>query len=363
MHRVLARLSVVLLPMSFGACSGAGEADEPERSVSEPVTVDTRTLLARAQYDANVAFAHNYRSRCDLAAPGMRVLVTGYGRFQGNLDNATGRIVEALVGAPYPSTQAPAFGLVDPPAQQTSVRTKTVSRRGVGPVSICGMILPVYWDLAPILLAREIEAFRPDFVVMNGVATGRLHLPMRVELGSTNIATTDAPDGSGNLRAFDEGAKVETKVIPEGPKTIASLLAWERVRSALAAGVRKRAGLASNVTGVDFGGYPSSWLTYLCNNLIYVTNYLMDQPSLSVSLLHPAVKRSALDVGVSVSLSDDYRSTPRVFIHWPDLPRENHADAAFALLEGIDAQLVSLRLGETPTRGDHVTPDQPPDHP
>jgi pyrrolidone-carboxylate peptidase len=353
------RLFACVASLALVACSA--DLSAPEGESGGRVTLSTQGRTARLQYDANVAFAQSYRSRCDAAAPGLRVLVTGYGRFQGNLDNATGRIVEALTGAAYPSTARPAAGMVDVPAPQTSVRTKAVVQPGLGPVSICGMILPVYWDLAPILLAREIEAFKPDFVVMNGVATGQLNIPLRVELGSTNIATAGPADGSGVLHAFATNPQGEAKVLSEGPDTIPSLLSWRRVQYALNSGVRSRPVLARGVSGVDFGGYPSTWLTYLCNNIVYTTNYLMDHPGMSTRMLEPSVRLGASDVGVQMTLRGDFRKTPRVFIHWPDLPRESHAAAADTLLEGITAQLLAQKAGEAPTRGDTMTPDQAPD--
>ena len=52
----------------------------------------------------------------------------------------------------------------------TGVATTTIVLAGAGPVDVCAMILPVYWDLAAILVAKEIDAFRPNLVLMNGVA-------------------------------------------------------------------------------------------------------------------------------------------------------------------------------------------------
>ncbi|MBL9112173.1 MAG: hypothetical protein JNM74_23000, partial [Myxococcales bacterium] len=61
-------------------CSAALEEDDVALDEEEnAVKVDTRSPAARAQYDANVAFANSYRPRCTGAAtPGRkRVLVTG----------------------------------------------------------------------------------------------------------------------------------------------------------------------------------------------------------------------------------------------------------------------------------------------
>ncbi|MBC7018179.1 hypothetical protein, partial [Salmonella enterica] len=98
----------------------------------------------------------------------------GFGRFMSIRDNATGRIVSAVVpSARYPETAPPPAGVVDPPAQQLSVSSATLVLPGAGPVDVCAMILPVYWDLAAILIAKEMDAFQPTFVMMNGVAGDR----------------------------------------------------------------------------------------------------------------------------------------------------------------------------------------------
>ena len=52
------------------------------------------------------------------------------------------------------------------------------------------MILPVYWDLAAILIAKEMDSFEPAFVMMNGVAGQRQ--PIWIELGATNEGVPDA---------------------------------------------------------------------------------------------------------------------------------------------------------------------------
>src|SRR5699024_9149414 len=112
-----------------------------------------------------------------------RVLVTGFGRFMSIENNATGRIVSALVpDVSYPETHAPATGELDPPEPQLSVAVSTLDLADIGTVDVCAMILPVYWDLAAILIAKETEAFQPSFVMMNGVAGPRQ--PLWIELGA-----------------------------------------------------------------------------------------------------------------------------------------------------------------------------------
>lgn len=346
--------SLVLLPLLLGGCAGENASSESD------VRVDTKSALARKQYDANVAFANTYRSRCNAAAPGKHVIVMGYGRFQDVTDNTAGRLVEIVSGAKYPLTKRPAPGQIDPPGPQTSVATRTVQVAGVGTASICGVIVPTFWDLAPILLSREIEAFKPSVVIMNGVIGGERGIPMRIELGSDNTAITDDADGSGILRAFSSSGKLEpVPVIPGAPNALASRMSWEAVRSAaLAKQAYEGGGLSNEISAIHLGGYPSEFLNYLCNNVVYVTNHLMANPGKSVQLLEPSIPLSKADRGVTTTLKGDFRKTARAFIHWPDVSPDLRDGAASMLRAIVDAQLLATSKGDLPTPGDNRDADE-----
>lgn len=350
--------SLLLLPALLGGCAGEAPNEEGAGSESD-VRVDTKSALARKQYDANVAFANTYRSRCNAAAPGKHVIVMGYGRFQDVTDNTAGRLVEIVSGAKYPLTKRPTQGQIDPPGPQTSVATRTVQVAGVGTASICGVIVPTFWDLAPILLSREIEAFKPTVVIMNGVIGGERHLPMRIELGSANTAITDENDGSGILRAFSPSGRLEeVPLIPSAPATLPSRMSWQAVRDAAVA-VRQDEGgdLASQISAVQLGGYPSEYLNYLCNNVVYVTNFLFTNPGKSVQLLEPSIPLNKADRGVTTILKGDFRKTARAFIHWPDVSPNLRDGAAKILRAVVDAQLLATSKGDAPAPGDNRDAD------
>jgi hypothetical protein len=148
--RTLLSAALAALGASALAMAACAPADDDPLAIDEgsgnEVKVDTRSPAARRQYDANVAFATAYAARCARTNSGHpRVLLTGFGRFMDITNNATGRIVSAVVpDAIYPETAPPAAGEVDPPEPQLSVATRTLVLPGVGPVEICAMILPVY---------------------------------------------------------------------------------------------------------------------------------------------------------------------------------------------------------------------------
>jgi pyrrolidone-carboxylate peptidase len=341
-------------------CSAALEEDDVALDEEEnAVKVDTRSPAARAQYDANVAFANSYRPRCTGAAtPGRkRVLVTGYGRFQSITNNATGRMVASLVpGMAYPETVPAPSGQVDPPAPQLSVALGKMQLPNAGEVDVCAMVLPVFWDLAAILVAKEAEAFGPDLVLMNGVAGSRQDV--WIELGAVNRAVA-LEDGSENLRPLPDDPSRLAPILTSGPSERANLMSWRTVlsaaqqeRDALARETSDDTSFGDVVRGAKLAGFPRSSNTYLCNNVTYAMGHLMDNPGLTVSLLRASPRVAGKPNDVRVRITRDLRNVPRAFMHWPsELARVHTASGARVMRAVIDAQL-SRTTTDAPTRGD-----------
>lgn len=365
---IFALLGCAVLSLSACASEGSG-GDESVAGDENEVKVDTRTPAARRQYDANVAFANAYRARC--AAPTVstgrpRVLLTGFGRFMSIGDNATGRIISTLIpDARYPETMPPPSGEVDPPAAQLSVALSTITLAGVGPVDVCAMILPVYWDLAAILIAKEMDAFKPSFVMMNGVAGERQ--PLWVELGATNRAAP-LDDGSNQLRPAVSGNDAFAKIVDTASRdeeARSNLLSWHAVQSAAQAAVTRHEAeidqdtrLGDVLKGVKLAGFPRNSNTYLCNNVTYVTGYLMSHPGKTVRLLKasPALRGAVNEV--KVTMKTDLRAVPHVFVHWPsEMAAKHHAAGADIMKTILDAQLTALAHGDAPTPGDNALAD------
>lgn len=343
-----------LLPLAcalgLAACA-IDAAPEPAADEEDGVTVDTSTPLARAQYDANVAFARSYAARCKPAQNGhKRALVTGFGRFLDVTENATGRVVSALVpSASYPETQPPADGEVDPPAPQTSVAVGTVHLQSAGDVDVCAMILPVYWDLAAILVAKEVDAFGPDVVVMNGVADSVQDL--WIELGGVNRAMSEL-DGSSRLRPIATGGRKTIPLVPSAASADllrGNLMSWKPVESAARAKVAELSAddedgraFGDVLTGAKLAGFPRAGNTYLCNDVTYVVNWLMGHPSAGVTLLKASKPESGKPSSVTVRLARDARKVPRTFLHWPSSLSGKHVgDAAQVLGAVLDAELAT----------------------
>lgn len=357
-RRVALALALAAAPALAGC---ADDASVEEEGVGEDyVKVDTSSPEARAQYDADVAFANGYAARCTPKGSAKRVLVTGFGRFMSVANNATGRIVSTLVPeAVYPETAPPPAGQIDAPAPQLSVGTRVVDLPGAGKADVCGMVLPVYWDLAAILVSKEIEAFKPDLVVMMGVAGSAQ--PIWIELGAVNKAAP-LDDGSDRLKpAVREGESfvpiVETASSEEQAR--GNLMSWHRVQTAADAKAKALADRRDThgsrfgdvLSGAALAGFPRDSNTYLCNNVTYATGYLMDHPGKKVTLLRASKKVRGKANQVDVRLAADHRNTPRAFVHWPSsLSSEQYPLAAEVLAALLGAQL-STPAADAPTRG------------
>lgn len=369
----MAAASLALVALVAGAAL-AGCTEDAPTSVASPdpsateddVKVDTSTKLARAQYDANVAFGKGYKARCKRTGAKKRVLLTGFGRFMTVTDNATGRMLAALVpDAKYPETSPPLAGTVDPPAPQLSVGSTTLDLEGLGAVDVCAVILPVYWDLASVLIAREVQAFQPDLVVMNGVYPGATWLTL--ELGTINRAVGEY-DGSGNLKPVGGdgsfgfwGEAPLLEGLPAQDDARGLLLSYDEVRAAAEATIAAHRdetvdGLALGdiMTSVKYGGFPRD-NTYLCNNTAYVTSYLLDHPGTTVPLLRASAAVKGKSNVINTRIDFDGRDIPRVFVHWPDALVEGHVAAGADVLRTIvRAQLIAT----TPAvRGDNAWAD------
>lgn len=365
--RSLAAFLLLFSAAALPSCAVDAEPGEATTDDSNEVKVDTRSPQARRQYDANVAFAASYAARCRRGATDRpRVLVTGFGRFMSIGNNATGRIVSTLVpSARYPETSPPPAGQVDDPAPQLSVGTTTIDVPGIGEVDVCGMVLPVYWDLAAILIAKEIDAFAPSFVMMNGVAGARQ--PIWVELGSTNRAA-QLDDGSNQLRPAVSPGEPYARIVENANRSEdaqGNMLSWRSVETAARAAIEAHADdtdqdqrFGDLLPDVKLAGYPRSTNTYLCNNVTYVTGWLMSHPGREVRLLRASPPLPGRVNDVRVKLRTDYRETPRVFVHWPsELADVHHAAGADVMRAIIGAQLGAMRSGDAPSRGENVLAD------
>jgi len=172
--------------------------------------------------------------------------------------------------------------------------------------------LPVFWDLASVIALREIDAFAPDVVLMNGI--GRDDQPIVLEASASNRAS---PREDASLRVFGSGHEI---VLGGDPVRRVSCAAQ---RVAAAAGIEVAEARAANV--------------YLCNQLTYLVDHVMAHPDRTLRLLRAAEDDAGVDVATR-----DLRATPRMFVHWPANLGGGRLDAGLDVVRSLlDAQLAT----------------------
>ncbi|MGE0174128.1 MAG: hypothetical protein AB7T49_15125 [Oligoflexales bacterium] len=111
-----------------------------------------------------------------------RVMVTGFGLFQGVDYNISGVVAESMMdpefwpestnlfqgpGSPADKLSEASDGRLDSEDQGAKAVTRNISVNGRD-LTVCFMLLDVYWDLAGAIVIDQIEKFQPDFVFMTG---------------------------------------------------------------------------------------------------------------------------------------------------------------------------------------------------
>lgn len=181
----------------------------------------------------------------------MKVLMTGFEPFDGNIFNPSWEAVKAL--------QAP------------------------DGIELRKLRLPVVYQKAPALLVEEMRAWVPDAVICVGLADGRSEItPERV---AVNAMDETIPDNEG---VFPHGDPID----PDGPAAYMTRLPIHRITQRL-----REAGIPakiSNTAGV-----------YVCNNLMYgLLRAIAEEPlfrDVKGGFIHvPATKEMGLPESVPV---------------------------------------------------------------
>jgi hypothetical protein len=135
------------------------------------------------------------------------------------------------------------------------------------------------------------------------------------------------------------------------------LASWDAMKDAAHAAISEDANVLEDgtafskvLTGTRLAPFPRTSNTYLCNNVTYVTNYLLDNPGKRVSLLQASKKVSGKPNDVGVTLVGDFSKVSREFIHWPSELRGKHVDAAARVI----AAIIDAELGGKPERGNNA---------
>ena len=240
-----------------------------------------------------------------------RVLVSGFGPFSSTPRNATEEIVRSL-GVELRAGRVPGFATGRGRVRLPSGRTVLVST----------MVLPVVWDAAAMLVAKEARALRPSVILMSGVASPVQPLLLERAASRARVAARDV-----------WGVRHARRVPFSRPRPLPLRfdVAEDAGRLALAREVEQTPSLGEVMLGVAAGA-PRADNAYVCNATAHGVVTLLGR---STRML----RSRAEPEGVMVS-SARLGRVDCGFLHWPrELRQEHIAGSARILLAMVDALL------------------------
>jgi pyrrolidone-carboxylate peptidase len=234
-------------------------------------------------------------------------VITGFGTFPGAPRNATAEMIAAI---------AEAAGIV---MQRSSFRVPDLitGRGAIDGARVSLMVLPVLWEAAGALVAKEARATRASLVVMTGIANKVSEITIE---GFATSARRKMKDRFGVTPAFKRGASrarettFDTEIARAAAETALA-------REDLAIGVARR--------GLD----PDN--SYVCNATAHVASQLASRGT-------RVLRSSNAPDGVFVPRMNAVHG----FVHWPaEIPPDRVAACARVLVAMVSA-LIAKRAAE-----------------
>jgi pyroglutamyl-peptidase len=227
------------------------------------------------------------------------IVITGFGAFPGAPRNATAEMIAAIARDAHvtlrrPSLRAPDF---------------LAGRGALGALGVSLMVLPVLWDAAAALVAKEARATRASVIVMCGIAK----LSAITIEGFATSSRRTLPDRFGVKPAFERGASHMHTA------TFDTEIARASGEAAIA-----REGLAMGITcrGLDADN------SYVCNATAHVTAKL--------AVRGARVLRSS---GAPEGVSAPRIAASHGFVHWPSEIPPDRVDAFARVLVAMATSL------------------------
>lgn len=246
-------------------------------SSSDPNTEFETNLGQNGNTDVAQRFAA-YKSHrqqnslgCTSSSSAKRVMVTGFGLFDGVTYNLSGVIAQSLGSAAF-TPQSPlsgpdqiglagtvGAGSISSSAKGATTAVRTLRIRGID-YEVCTVVLDVIWDLAAAIIVHEAESFQPDMIFMSGIGGNDAVF----EAGANNQALAYSGFASAGS-SLPINTPVGGPVLPGSPVEVPmtwDAVALESATSSLIADI----GYASVArTDATVGN------TYICNNVSFVT--------------------------------------------------------------------------------------------
>jgi pyrrolidone-carboxylate peptidase len=253
------------------------------------------------------ALVESFRPRIGAGAP--RVVLTGFGSFPGVSRNATAEMIHAIAASANITMARPSFRA---PELETGRGRITLSSGREIDLSL--MVLPVLWDGAAALVAKEARATRASLVIMSGIA-GKLSA-ITIERFATTARRT-LKDAFGVRPVRNRGAS----------SACGTAFDTECALAAAREAIAKEAILATaNVVCRELDATNS----YVCNATAHVTARLASRGA--------RVLRSA---GAPEGIAIARLRAAHGFVHWPGELRSEQAPACGNVLLAMVSALVS----------------------
>jgi len=256
----------------------------------------------------------SFRPRKATAAPS--VVLTGFGQFPGVTRNATSDLVRALAKASGIALCARSFRARD------FVIGRGVMRLPSGRTTHASlMVLPVAWEAAAALVAKEARATRASLVIMSGVAAPTQPLFVEVIAGGGRVSLNDAfsmRPRQGALR----GRELEM--------TLDTNRAERAARAAIASECSRAEGLSRVLQDAERPARREN--AYVCNATAHVALALSRR---SLRILRTGTRPRGVEIQRTFRPAQG-------FLHWPRDVGVEHAPAcARILLSIVDALIAS----------------------
>lgn len=265
-----------------------------------------------------------------------RVLLTGFGLFEGASYNISGVVIQSMANSAFwppvahDSAIRPSDGRLSESDHGGRAEIRAIHINGV-PFEICLLSLDVKWDLAGTIITHEMQQFRPELVIMTG--RGAAADTAVLEGGAINNATKlngYSPSGDhlseANRPVADGGPIVSISSNTPIPNILP--MTWDNRTLASAA--------SAPLSGANYGVYAESEARsnndYICNNVSYIALYAAQGHKFNLA-------GSTLDIEIAGGLPN----TKIGFLHLP-YKASNDPDSVNAIINGIVAMIAKSAL-------------------
>lgn len=230
--------------------------------------------------EGNRAVAERYRGflsrpgHCEIKGPGRRVMLTGFGLFQGVPFNVSGALMEnfaqpeiwpeEILTAEPPRRLEPSIAIARGILADESGGVKVMNRRlkinGID-TNLCLILVDVLWDFAGAVITSEMERFQPDLVVMSGRGSSGVTL----ESAARNTAIP-FPGFKSNGETDGDNIPISPTIQTEREQELVVAMTWDN--QALARRVAPFVKKIGHETRAPKAWSPGN--DYICNNLSFI---------------------------------------------------------------------------------------------